>query len=248
MATNHWRMDDMLYLTLLYDDEAHLTTPGTPEFDAEMEGYEAFGEAAGEAIRGGEALEPSATARTVHHGDEVRISAGPFAEVTEVLGGFYVLEADTLDDVIELARLIPAVALGAIELRPMVQWTDRSADLPPSGEPRWLCTIHGPETATDDPDGTSWDDGAAEHGRFAELAGDALVAAAAVHPTSSATTIRVRDGELLVSDGPFAEASEVVGGCYVLRGDADAVAQLAARIPVNPGGAVELRPVMELDG
>jgi hypothetical protein len=242
-------MDDMLYLTLLYDDEANLTIPGTPEFDAEMAAYDAFGAAAGEAIMGGEALEPSATARTVRgDGDEVRISAGPFAEATEVLGGLYVLEADTLDDVIELARLIPAAALGAIELRPMVQWSDRSSEVGPSDEPRWLCTIHGPETAADDPDGASWGAGAAEHGRFAELAGDALVAAAAVHPTSSATTIRVRDGELLVSDGPFAEASEVVGGCYVLRGDADAVAQLAARIPVNPGGAVEVRPVMELDG
>ena len=48
----------MLYLTLLYDDEANLTTPGTPEFDAEMEAYDAFGAAAGGSIRGGEALEP----------------------------------------------------------------------------------------------------------------------------------------------------------------------------------------------
>jgi hypothetical protein len=80
------------------------------------------------------------------------------------------------------------------------------------------------------------------------MAGDAVRAAGAVHPTGTASTVRVRNGEVLVSDGPYAEAMEVVGGFYVLQGDAAGVADLATRIPVPGDGAVELRPIMELDG
>jgi hypothetical protein len=178
----------------------------------------------------------------------VRITAGPFAEAAEVLGGFFVLEADSLDEAIEVARAIPAASTGAIELRPMVQWTDRSAEVTDPTTPRWVCTIHGAETAADDPVSTQWQDGAEQHGRFAELAGSAIWSAGAVHPAASATTIRVRDGELRVSDGPFAEGTEVVGGFYVLAGVEEEVERLAAQIPVEPGGAVEIRPAMETDG
>jgi len=245
-ATNR-ENEPMHYLTLLYDDETNDAEPGTPEFDLMMEGYAAFDELAGPSIRGGEALLPTSTARTVRHdGDQVRITAGPFAEATEVLGGFFVLEADSLDEAIEIARAIPAATTGGIELRPMVEWTDRSGSA--QGGQRWVCTIHGPAAAADDPTSDKWNDGAAEHGRFAELAGAAVFSAGAVRPASSATTIRVRDGELLVSDGPFAEGSEVVGGFYVLAGDEDAVVALAEKIPVSPGGAVEIRPAMETEG
>lgn len=246
----------MRYLTLLYDDEAHGAEPGTPEFDADMAAFDRFGKVAGPAIVGGEALEPVSAARTVRRsGDTPSVTAGPFAEMTEVLGGYFVLEADSLDDVIELARQIPTVATGAIELRPMVQWVDAATDQEAghgsaarANRRRWLCTIHGPETAADDPDDPAWADGADAHGRFGALAGDTLLAAGAVHASPSATTIRERDGELLVSDGPFAEASEIVGGFYVLAGDEREVTELAAHIPTNDGGAVELRPIMELDG
>lgn len=240
----------MQYLTLLYDDEANGNEPGTPEFDAEIAAYMRFGEIAGEAIVAGEALEPAATARTVRPGaGAATVTAGPFAETTEVLGGFYVLEADSLDDVIELAREIPAALTGAIEIRPVVQWIEATGDRA-AGEDdrRWLCTIHGPETAGDDPADPAWAEGAAAHARFGELAGRALLAGGAVHTTQSATTIRVRDGELLVSDGPFAEATEVVGGVYLLAGDDQRVAELAGQIPTNDGGAVEVRRIMELDG
>ena len=59
----------------------------------------------------------------------------------------------------------------------------------------------------------------------------------------------MRDGEVLVTDGPFSEAAEVVGGLYVLDADdIDAAVALAALIPVNPGGAVEVRPVADMGG
>jgi hypothetical protein len=63
----------------------------------------------------------------------------------------------------------------------------------------------------------------------------------------TATTVRVRDGEVLITDGPFAELAEVVGGFYLLHPTttAEAVA-VASDIPMNPGGAVELRPIVEV--
>lgn len=240
----------MRYLVLLYGDESLNPMPGTPEFDADMAGYMAFDEVAGGAIVAGEALNENAVCRTVRHdGGKVRITDGPFAETVEGLGGVYVIDAPTLDDMIELARHIPAVNTGGIELRPIVEWFDRTSEVGdgPEGATRYFATIQGPQGPADQPGSPEWDAGAAEHGKFAAEAGDVVLAGGAVQPPSTATTVRVRDGELLVTDGPYAEGMEVVGGFYVLRGLADVVADVAAKVPVNEGGAVELRPVIDMD-
>jgi hypothetical protein len=65
--------------------------------------------------------------------------------------------------------------------------------------------------------------------------------------TESATTVRVQDGETLLSDGPFVDAKEYLGGILVLEADnLDAATALAARIPAaRMGGAVEVRPIVE---
>src|SRR5687768_10139927 len=113
----------MRYLVLLYGDPAAAAAYGTPEFEAEMAAYDAFGELAGPSIVGGEALHGDDTCQTVRvQGGVPRVTAGPFAESVEVLGGFYVLDVPSLDDAIELARHIPATSYGAAELRPLVQW------------------------------------------------------------------------------------------------------------------------------
>lgn len=242
----------MQYLTLLYDDEANANEYGTPEFDEELAGYMRFGEMAGDAILGGEALQPADTTRTVRNdGGTSRVTAGPFAETTEVLGGFYVLEADTLDDVIELARHIPAVHTGSIEIRPLVQWvdaSDRASGTDTPGASRWMCTMHGVETAADDPADPAWAECAELHARFGAEAGADLLASGAVQLSTTATTIREREGELLVSDGPPAGTATVVGGAYLLSGDEHSVAELAGRIPTGDGGGVEVRPILELGG
>ncbi len=237
----------MQYLTLLYDDPTTLTGPGDPQFDADMEDFDRFGELAADAIVGGEALEGLDAAFTVRPGaGSALVTDGPFAETTEVLGGYFVLEAADLDAAIDLARQIPTARSGGIEVRPMVQWNAPGDPSERADPAMWLCTIHGPETVEDDPAAGQWADGAAQHAAFAELAGDAIVASGAVHPTSTATTLRERDGRLVLGDGPFAETSEIVGGFYVLAGTREQVAALAAKVPVHPAGGVELRPIMDL--
>jgi hypothetical protein len=240
----------MQYLVLLYDDEKTAPQPGTPEWDADMERFAAFSELAQDAIQGGEALWDTTTARTVRHVDgSVRVTNGPFTEATEVLGGYFVLDVPSLDDAIELARNIPTATTGAIEIRPMVmQFTNPGGRPVAQGAARYLATIHGPSGEEPEPGTAVWDEGAAKHRRFGDAAGELLLGGGAVHPASSATTIRVRDGELLVSDGPFAETTEMTGGYYVVCGGLEETAAAAGQIPVNASGWVELRPIMELDG
>lgn len=240
----------MDYLVMLYDEENTAPQPGTPEWDLDMEGYMAFDELAGSAILGGEALCDSSTARTVRRVEgSVRITNGPFTETAEVLGGYYVLDVASLDDAIELARNIPTAKTGTIEIRPLVMHFGPPPDRTvPEGAERYMATIHGPADEEPAPGTVAWDEGSAEHQRFGESAGEVLLGGAALHPASTATTIRERNGELLVTDGPFAEGNEVTGGFYVLCGTPDEVATVAGRIPVSPGGWVELRPILELDG
>jgi hypothetical protein len=70
----------------------------------------------------------------------------------------------------------------------------------------------------------------------------------ALQPTATATTVRVRDGERLTTDGPFAETKEQLGGFYVVEAkDLDEAIEIAARIPDVRGGSIEVRPVMEVD-
>ncbi|HWI74739.1 MAG TPA: YciI family protein [Baekduia sp.] len=68
----------------------------------------------------------------------------------------------------------------------------------------------------------------------------------ALQGLETAATVRVRDGETLVSDGPFAETKEMLGGYYIVDvADRDAAIRLAADVPCSPYGTVEIRPVME---
>jgi hypothetical protein len=70
----------------------------------------------------------------------------------------------------------------------------------------------------------------------------------ALHPTPTATTLRVRDGETLLTDGPFAETKEVLGGFYLIDvPDIDAATAWAAKMPHVDYGSVEIRPVMTFD-
>jgi hypothetical protein len=70
----------------------------------------------------------------------------------------------------------------------------------------------------------------------------------ALQGTATATTVRVRDGETLTTDGPFAETKEQLGGFYLVDcKDLDEAIEVAARIPDVRRGSIEVRPVMEID-
>lgn len=68
-----------------------------------------------------------------------------------------------------------------------------------------------------------------------------------LQPPETATTVRVKDGETLITDGPFAELKEAIGGYLLFEADdLDAAIELAARIPAAAmGGAIEVRPIVE---
>jgi hypothetical protein len=73
--------------------------------------------------------------------------------------------------------------------------------------------------------------------------------AAPLHPTATATSVRVRDGKRLVTDGPFAETREQLGGYYLINAkNLDEALDIAARIPMAREGTVEIRPVIEIAG
>ena len=111
----------MKYLLLIHSDERQWGDGPQEEQDAILAEYMAIQEAPG--VFGGNQLQPGAAATTVRVKDGRTLATdGPFVEVKEELGGFYLLEADDLDAVIELAARVPAARTGgAVEIRPFVE-------------------------------------------------------------------------------------------------------------------------------
>jgi hypothetical protein len=86
----------------------------------------------------------------------------------------------------------------------------------------------------------------AEYGAFTQgiVQSGAFVGANRLRPTSEATTVRIRDGKTLSTDGPFAETREALGGYYLVEAkDLDAAVAIAAKVPTAKYGSIEVRPV-----
>lgn len=112
----------MQYLLLIYTDEAVDDAMTPEEMGGILEGYGRFatelGAAGGHVA--GERLRPIATATSVRKRDgEFTLTDGPFAETKEHLGGYYIVEAASLDEAIGWAKKIPSVEHGTIEVRPI---------------------------------------------------------------------------------------------------------------------------------
>jgi hypothetical protein len=114
-------------MLLIYQDESAMATMSQEELGQIMQaywGYEAELAAAGAKVSG-EALHPSMTATVVKVRDGQTLTTdGPFAETTELIGGYYVVEANDLDEAIAWAAKIPTAAVGAIEVRPVVDFSN----------------------------------------------------------------------------------------------------------------------------
>ena len=116
----------MKYLCLIYDDEKKMSAMTKSEGDAIMGEYFAFTDGikkSGHYV-GGEALQPVQTATSVRvRNGKVSTTDGPFAETTEQLGGFYLINATDLNDAIQVASKIPSARAGTIEIRPVVDFS-----------------------------------------------------------------------------------------------------------------------------
>ena len=76
-----------------------------------------------------------------------------------------------------------------------------------------------------------------------------FLSAGPLHPVAMATSVRIRNGKRLVTDGPFAETREQLGGYYLIDAqDLDEAMSIAERVPVAKVGTIEIRPVLEING
>lgn len=113
---------------------------------------------------------------------------------------------------------------------------------------KYMLLIYGDETALDPEARACCYEESSQLARDIAASGQFL-STAPLEATATATSVRVRDGKRLVTDGPFAETREQLGGYFLVEAsDLDQALEIAARIPGARWGTVEVRPVVELDG
>ncbi|MDH4145905.1 MAG: YciI family protein [Acidimicrobiia bacterium] len=111
---------------------------------------------------------------------------------------------------------------------------------------KYACLIYGDESGAEDMDPTSAEFQAvmAAYMAFGDKYASQIVAGEPLEASSTATTVQVRDGKVLTTDGPFAETKEQLGGFYIVEAaDLDEALKIAADIPGAAHGTVEVRPV-----
>ncbi len=107
------------YLVLIYETESGYTEGGEQVYKEVMVAHNEFGAKHAAAVKGGEALQPAATATSIRGGV---VTDGPFAETKEQLNGFYLVTCDNLDEAVEIATHIPDAVRGSIEVRPIMEF------------------------------------------------------------------------------------------------------------------------------
>ena len=115
---------------------------------------------------------------------------------------------------------------------------------------RYLCLIYEDETTWEKMPKEQQDAGMTEYFAFTDAIKKSgqYIGGEALQPTPSATTVRVRNGKISTTDGPFAETKEQLGGYYLIDAkDLNAAIQVASKIPSARWGSVEVRPIMEFN-
>jgi hypothetical protein len=113
----------MQYILLIYSSEAMWDTKTPDQINSVMAEYGAFTESIVKSgnFKAGEELQPVTAATTVRvRNGKPQVTDGPFAETREQLGGFYLVEADNLDQAIQMASRIPSARDGCVEVRPIM--------------------------------------------------------------------------------------------------------------------------------
>ncbi len=213
---------------------------GEPVGVEEMVKWSAELRAAGKLAGGAPPLTPeSAGARVRVRGGRTLVVDGPFAESKEIVCGYNVVRAASRDEAIELAKGCPYARSGQVEVREA--GVDAAAGAPPA-QPWFLILLREgehPERRDGDAEYramTAYIEALTDEGRY--------VACAGLPRQARAARVRVRDGRALVSDGPFAEAKEIVGGLVLVAAkNRDEAIALAARCPHLTWGSAEVRGV-----
>lgn len=120
----------MKYLLMIFCDESADAQKSPADQEKEMEAYFAYTKELGDsgAMRAGEALHPSSTATTVRvRNGKITTTDGPFAETKEQFGGYYLVDCNNLDEAIQWASKIPHAAQDAIEIRPVMDFTQAAS-------------------------------------------------------------------------------------------------------------------------
>jgi len=113
---------------------------------------------------------------------------------------------------------------------------------------RYVLTIYGDESQGAEMTPEQGREMLAAYAAFGAEAGDRIIAGDGLEPTSTATTVRVREGERVLTDGPFAETKEQLAGFYLVEcANLDEAIDLAGKIPGARFGSVEVRPVMDYE-
>jgi hypothetical protein len=175
-------------------------------------------------------------------GGKAFLSDGPFAESKEVAGGFWIVDVASREEAIEIARRSPHARYGTVDVHPI----ERRYTYPDKEEGTPFLLAFRMEEGLCDPNGAKlremiqFGEGLASHG--------ILVETAPLGADPPPARIEVRGGRALVTDGPFAETKEGVGGYSVVRvaGRAAAV-ELAKRYPHARWGPVEVREILFFD-
>jgi hypothetical protein len=182
------------------------------------------------------------TAATVRVRDgETLVTDGPFMETKEFMAGFDLLECADLDEAVEVAAKSPVSWFQTVELRPFIDRVRLSDELSAfgrgedsAGTPYLLAAWTRDDPAVV-PETDAWR-------RDLETQG-VLVLRGALQGAETATTVRVRDGQTLLGDGPFTGTDEFVAGVDVVRcADRQQAIELAAAHPLARSGAIEVRP------
>lgn len=245
----------MRYMLLIYGAENCWTEDERQECMLESMGIGAELAASGKYIASAPLqYVPTATSVRLRNG-KMLVTAGPFAETTEQLGGFYILELDNLDEAIAVASRLPPAKKGTVEIRPIVHLPELPGEQPALAHDHDEALTAYMLLCYDDED--HWTQAGPEVHRAAMLEAVAVtrelaakgryVSASPLHPVATATSVRVRNGQRIITDGPFAETREVLGGFYlILAASREEALDIAARHPGATVGTVEVRPLYDL--
>ena len=190
----------------------------------------------------GKQLDEPAGARAIRVRDgETLVTDGPFAATKEYIGGLDILECESLDEAIEVAAKHPVSWFHAIELRPFASELEVPDGLS-SDDMHYLVQIFldgVPEAPEVEEaivrEAEAWGEQARARG--------VMVLGGGLAPKHATTTVRVRDGEVLLTDGPFIETKEYLAGVAILNGGVseEAAVELAAGFPTARYHHIEVR-------